>query len=388
MIVELHLLQNLAPANINRDDTGAPKECEFGGVTRARVSSQSWKRAMREAFKHQRLLPKERVGDRTQQIVQELIERIAYTRPRDEAKQVVSALIEHVWKLDDKNQHTPYLILFSQQEIERMVALCIEHWDVLLSTFRAMENRKSQGKKASKEDSGDMPADIKHAFLRLLDGRGAADLALFGRMIADYPANNVEAAAQVAHAISTNAIAREMDYFTAVDDLQKSDTSGAGMIGTVEFNSACFYRYTAVDTQQLEHNLGGDRELAAQALRAYLEAMVIAIPSGKQNSFAAHNPPSLVMVVVRDAGQWSLTNAFAKPVRPTRDHDLVTGSIDALDRYWGRLTQMYGTTGIQQVSVAVLEDVQLAHLGSSKVDAVASIYANTLASAFAKAAAV
>ncbi len=387
MIVELHLLQNLAPANINRDDTGAPKECEFGGVTRARVSSQSWKRAMREAFKHQHLLPKERIGERTLLIAQELIERVAHTRPRDEAEQVVKALIVHVWKLDD-DLHIPYLILFSQQEIDRMVALCIEHWEILLTTYRAMEKSKSQGKKASKEESGDLPADIKTAFKRLLDGRGAADLALFGRMIADYPENNVEAAAQVAHAISTNAIAREMDYFTAVDDLQKSDTSGAGMIGTVEFNSACLYRYTAVDTQQLEHNLGGDRELAAQALRAYLEAMVIAIPSGKQNSFAAHNPPSLVMGVVRDAGQWSLTNAFAKPIHPTRDHDLVTGSINALDRYWGRLTQMYGTTGIQQVSVAVLEDVQLAHLGPSQVDAVATLYATTLASAFMKAATV
>src|SRR5262249_33379271 len=158
------------------------------------------------------------------------------------------------------------------------------------------------------------PKAIRAEMLRRLDGGRAADLALFGRMIANLPERNVEAACQVAHAISTNKMEMEFDFYTAVDDLKPEDTAAAHMLGTVEFHSACFYRYANVDTTQLLTNLGRDADLARGTLQAFLRASVAAIPTGKQNSMAAHNPPSLVLIVVRERGQWNLANAFLKPI--------------------------------------------------------------------------
>jgi CRISPR system Cascade subunit CasC len=157
-----------------------------------------------------------------------------------------------------------------------------------------------------------MPEEIKKELNRLLNGGMAVDLALFGRMLADLPNKNIDAACQVAHALSTNKVSMEFDFFTAVDDLSPEEETGAGMMGTVEFNSACFYRYANIDLKQLTGNLAGDSELAQKAVEAFLRAAVATIPTGKQNSMAAQNPPSLVFAVVRDKGLWSLANAFVK----------------------------------------------------------------------------
>src|SRR5205823_13620574 len=153
---------------------------------------------------------------------------------------------------------------------------------------------------------------------------------------------NVDAACQVAHAISTNMIhSMEMDYYTAVDDIN-NDNPGADMIGTVEFNSACFYRYATLDVAELvggyrdekktrPFGLQGDAELARTTAAAFLTAFVHAVPTGKQNSFAAHNPPSLVFAVVRDGQPVSLANAFVKPIAPREGESLIEKSIQALD---------------------------------------------------------
>jgi CRISPR system Cascade subunit CasC len=182
---------------------------------------------------------------------------------------------------------------------------------------------------------------VAKAVDKLLDGGKAADLALFGRMVADLPDANIDAASQVAHAISTNKVSMEFDYYTAVDDLKPEETEGAGMIGTVGFNSACFYRYANVDTEQLKTNLGGDEELAHKTLEAFLRACVAAVPTGKQNSMAAHNPPSFIFAVVRRSGLWNLANAFLKPISYSPGGDLMENSLKALDGYWGRLSSVY-----------------------------------------------
>ena len=179
-----------------------------------------------------------------------------------------------------------------------------------------------------------------------LDGSRAADLALFGRMLADLPVKNVDGAVQVAHAISTHAVEFEFDYYTAVDDLNTEDETGAGMIGTVEFNSATFYRYTSIDVGDLARNLGGDHQLAVKAALAYIRGFLLAIPSGKQTSFAAQNLPSAALAVVREHGRWSLANAFVRPVPPRTGDGLVAESITRLVKHYGNLTTMYGDDGI------------------------------------------
>ncbi len=365
MFLELHILQNFAPANLNRDDTGAPKDCEFGGHRRARVSSQCLKRAIRQTFKEQELLPADRLAVRTKRVVERIAERLTEQgRPSADAETTAAALIGLIKPnlYDPKNGKTQYLLYLGRDEIERCVSLCQTHWDALST-------------------GTNVPSTVRRELEMALDGGKAADLALFGRMLADLPERNVDAASQVAHALSTNKVSMEMDFYTAVDDLRPEDTEGADMLGTIEFNSACFYRYSNVDLAQLKTNLGGDEELARQTLEAYLRAAITAVPTGKQTSMAAHNPPSLVMAVARERGLWNLANAFVRPVWPGRDGDLIEGSTRALDKYWGDLTSMYGQDGITSTWVATLYPGALGSLGSARIATVDELVQNVLEAA-------
>jgi CRISPR system Cascade subunit CasC len=353
MLVELHILQNFAPANLNRDDTGAPKDCEFGGYRRARISSQAIKRAMRSTFAKLDLVPNENRGERTKRLSEALIERlVAAGKDRDTAETVAATAINGLGlkfqtASDGEAAKTQYLVFLGHKEIDQLTSTCLEHWDVLAS-----------GKA--------LTSTIKNALIGQLDGGKAADVALFGRMLADLPERNIDAASQVAHAISTNRISAEFDFYTAIDDLKPDDTSGADMIGTVEFNSACFYRYANLDVRQLDTNLK-DASLIAPAISAFIHASVLAIPTGKQNSFAAQNPPSFVLAVVRDAGMWSLTNAFVNPIAPGRDGDLIGKSVTALTRYWDTLRSAYGSDGIRGTWCIDLSGTDLAGLTESRV---------------------
>ena len=342
MIVEFHVLQNVAPANLNRDDTGAPKDCIFGGVRRARVSSQSWKRAMRIAFADEALLPAERLGARTTRAAALIAERLVDTgEPADTATSLATAALQAAG-LGVANELTEYLLFLGSDEIDGFAKVARDHRDALLGAGGVGGAGKA-GKKAAKQA---IPDAVQAAARSALDGGRAADVALFGRMLADLPQHNVDGAAQVAHAISTHGVEIEFDFYTAVDDRRPEDTEGAGMLGTVEFVSSCLYRYANVDLRQLAHNLQGDSDLVEATLRAFARVFVTSMPSGKQRTMAARNPPSAVVAVVRDRGAWSLANAFVAPVRSTRDADLVAASAAALGDYWTRLTGMYGMGGI------------------------------------------
>jgi CRISPR system Cascade subunit CasC len=171
----------------------------------------------------------------------------------------------------------------------------------------------------------------------------------------------------------------EFDFYTAVDDLKPEDTAGADMLGTVEFNSACYYRYANLDAAQLTANLQGDGDLARRAAEAFLRASITAVPAGKQHSMAAQNPPSLVFLVARHSGLWSLANAFAKPVRPSGASDLIGESVVRLDRYWGQLTRMYGQAQIVGAWDCTLEDIGLTNLRAVQVESVDALVDKALA---------
>ena len=349
MLIDLHVIQNIAPANLNRDDTGSPKDAIFGGYRRARVSSQAWKRAIRTAFTSDGLLPDDQLAVRTKRVVNELVTKMD-APGRSEAQRVAVAVamlggIGLTADPDSAGEYlTQYLLYIGKDEIAKLAGVADQHWDEL-----ARENPAASaetGKARKKTSKSAITDEIRGEVMRALDGGRAADLALFGRMLADLPAKNVDGAVQVAHAISTHAVEFEFDYYTAVDDLNTRDETGAGMIGTVEFNSATLYRYTNIDLTDLTRNLGDDRELAVKAALAYVRAFLLAIPSGKQSSFAAQNLPSAALAVVRGHGRWSLANAFVQPV-PTRSADgLVAASIAGMVRHYGNLTRMYGDEGI------------------------------------------
>jgi CRISPR system Cascade subunit CasC len=178
--------------------------------------------------------------------------------------------------------------------------------------------------------------------LALLDGGKAVDIALFGRMLADLPQANQDAACQVAHAISTHRVEREFDYYTAVDDKGGADETGADMIGQIEFNSATFYRYAVLDLNKLVENLHGDQELALSAVEAFVTAMARAVPTGKQNTFAAHNAPDFIGISVRYLAPMNLANAFEKPVTARMDRSLTEQSVERLSEADQKLSAVYG----------------------------------------------
>jgi CRISPR system Cascade subunit CasC len=361
MFIEIHAIQNFAPSNLNRDDTGSPKDCEFGGHRRARVSSQCWKRSVREYFQDHDLIPEAQRAVRTKKLVGELADMLRVgkdERTQEQATAVAAAAVAALGlKTDAKKEFKTSVLLFlGRDQIEALASLCHEHWEILLP--RPAKKKEDEKKDEKKKQ------EVINSLKTSLKGSRAADLALFGRMIAEDPGLNVDAACQVAHALSTHRVAPEFDYYTAVDDLGREDETGAGMVGTQEFNSACFYRYANIDFTQLQSNLQGDRELALAGVSAFLESFIMAIPKAKQNSTAAQNLPSFVMIVVRGKGLASLANAFARPV-DGRNAGLMVNSVEALASYWGKLREMYGPNGTRSAFYATTEVAGLDKLNSN-----------------------
>ena len=367
MKIEMHLLQNVAPACLNRDDTNTPKDCEFGGHRRARISSQALKRAIRLSPIFKEVLQAD-LGIRTKGLVSELTRRLTMeAKGEAEAQVVVTGFVEEAMSaVTEGEKKTKVLLYLGGDEMERMGKVLLENYDDLLKAKRE-QDAKEESQKAKKKDKDVFRDACKGVAREFKSGTKAADVALFGRMMAGHAEANVDAACQVAHAISTNKVSMEMDYYTAVDDLSPKEETGAGMIGFTGFNSSCFYRYANIDFDQLRKNLDGDIELANRTVEAFIRASVAALPSGKQNTMAAHNPPEAIFAIVRTSGApVSLANAFCKPVRPGRDSDLMSDSIKGLDAYWGKLTRVYGCDGVAAKTICTVSDVALEHLGDAR----------------------
>jgi CRISPR system Cascade subunit CasC len=366
-IVEIHALQNFAPSNLNRDDTGAPKDALFGGTRRARVSSQCLKRAVRQHFtglvKENALAPGD-VAVRTKR-VWETLSRLLVEKGRtrgeaeEKARMALSAMELSV-KEDGKSE---YLLFLGQREISRVADIIHEKWDSIIASEAAPAEGKKPGK-AKKQAAQSADPELKKALDKVFNGGKAVDVALFGRMLADMPEKNQNAACQVAHAISTHAVEREFDFYTAVDDLKPEDTAGADMMGTVEFNSACFYRYAVVDWETLVSNLQNENELAIKGLRAFLEGFVVAEPTGKQNTFAAHNPPEFIAISVRrNSAPRNLANAFETAIRAKRDESLTRKSAEELIKKARSLQAAFG--GKESTFVLNLVDARLDGFGTN-----------------------
>ena len=268
-IVEIHILQTMPPSNLNRDDTGSPKKAVYGGVTRARVSSQAWKRPTRLKFRE--LVDPNQLGIRTKRVVEVLTDRILRLDPAidpETAQKAAQSVLQDaggiklakprsVKKTDDADDNvnepdqSTYLLFLGSHQYDDLAAI-------------GKEAIASGGIKDFLKNK-----DVKKRVKGILQNDRAIDVALFGRMVADDTDLNVDAAAQVAHAISVQRVDFDSDYFTAVDDVkQDSDEegdAGAAMIGDVEFNSATFYRYANVDVDRLLDTLG-DANATVQAV--------------------------------------------------------------------------------------------------------------------------
>ena len=319
--LQLHLLTFFPPSNLNRDDTGRPKTAVVGGTTRLRLSSQALKRAWRTSPVFATAL-EGHMGARTQRLGEVILAHLREHQMPDEKAIAVARDIAAVFgEVKDAKDPNP-------ARIEQLAFISPEERSAAL----ALADRALAGEKVDAKAAG-----------VLVTADTAADIALFGRMLADNPAFNREAAAQVAHAITTHRVTFEDDYYTAVDDLKTpTEDAGAAFLGEAAFGSGVFYLYLCVDTALLSKNLGGDAVLVATALGALAEAAATAAPSGKQNSFAAHGRAHFILAECGNAQPRTLAGAFARSVV---GDDLMAASITALEQFHAALNAAYGPAG-------------------------------------------
>lgn len=295
LFLDVHVIQTVPPSNINRDDTGSPKTAQYGGVRRARVSSQSWKRAIRKYFNEFGGLTN--IGIRTLDVVQHVADKIMEidgSITKQKAKQMAKELFERVtMKKDGKGKKS-----FQFDKNDKLKALF----------FLSDKQAKQLAEAAIRGETES--ATIKGCIKK----KSSIDIALFGRMLAEDPSLNEDASAQVAHAISTHGVQTEYDFFTAVDDLSPEEHAGAAMLDTVEYNSSTLYRYANVAVHELLAQLG-DSESTVNALKLFVDAFAVSMPTGKINTFANQTLPQLILVTLRDDRPVNLVTAFENPVR-------------------------------------------------------------------------
>ncbi|WP_047180802.1 type I-E CRISPR-associated protein Cas7/Cse4/CasC [Streptomyces sp. MNU77] len=346
-ILDIHILQTVPPSNLNRDDTGSPKSATYGGVRRSRVSSQAWKRATRTAFAE--LLDPSELGIRTKKVVEVLADRVLDLDPslsRAAAQSLAAETIttatgskvavptrKSKQDVEDPAAESTYLMFLSGRQYDALAAMTLEGGkggDVkaLKDFFKEKEN-KARAK-------------------QLVLTKHSVDIALFGRMVADSTDLNVDAAAQVAHALSVHTVEVESDYYTAVDDKNTNAETGAGMIGTVDFNSATLYRYAALDVNRLQENLGVGHDNARpaeptrRAVVAFLEGFITSLPTGKINSFGNQTLPAAVIVKLRSRRPVSYVAAFEEPVAMGGEGGFLTGSCEKLADFVPDLETNFG----------------------------------------------
>lgn len=378
MLVEMHLIQNHAPSNLNRDDTGSPKECFFGGARRGRISSQCLKRSIRRSDIFQQEL-EDHLASRTRRLPELIRERFNLDESLKDYAELAAKKISGFGTSEAKERDpegdgkyaTAQTMFLTNDDIQRVFEVVAE-----------VAREKGTVKKFEQVKGSELQSKAQQKGFRPL----SVDIALFGRMITSEAFLDVQASAQVAHAISTHAVKHEFDFFTAVDDLARTDGAvkedqGADMLGDVEFNSACYYKYFSIDCGGFRDNLLGQgirtsipteevqnaTNLSAVTLEALLRAAVMVTPAAKQNSFAAHQLPAAVLIEVRpNCLPVSYANAFAKPVT-AGTHGLITASIEALKKHVEALTKGFSLKATHRWLLAP-EHPQFAIDGVTRVD--------------------
>ncbi|MGW1260036.1 type I-E CRISPR-associated protein Cas7/Cse4/CasC [Streptomyces sp. NPDC002513] len=327
LYVDVHIVQTVPPANLNRDDQGNPKEAIYGGVRRSRVSSQAWKRATRIHFDAQ--APEPDRATRTKRMTAELAERIARNTDleKEPATRIAAALLAQLGlSAGKKAGETAYLLFYGNAQLDAVAELVTDRVSELAALDDAALSDTLKALPVAEKFTTGHPVGV----------------ALFGRMVANIPALNVDASVQVAHALSTHETQLEFDYFTAVDDENEKEETGAGMIGTIGFNSATLYRYATIGLDQLTTNLGGDTTAALDAVGGFVDSFARSAPTGYQNAFAHRTRPSLVAVVIRQDQPVNLVSAFEEPV--PAEAGVAAASVRRLAEEHTTACQMWGDT--------------------------------------------
>ena len=345
LYVDFHILQTVPPSCINRDDTGSPKTAVYGGVLRARVSSQAWKHAMCAAFAENARLD---VGKRTKKAAELVKEQILVLDPEQKkADKMAKEALKYVGIKSDDKKGTDALIFISSAQAKALAELVV----------------------------GGCTKDEEYE--EALIENPSADMVLFGRMVAQKASLKYDAAAQVAHSISTHAVQNEYDYFTAVDDCQVEDNAGAGHLGTVEYNSSTLYRYATVNVMELAGRLGAAQ--AAETVRAFGEAFLFSMPTGKQNTFANRTLPDAIYVTLREDQPVNLCGAFERAV-PRSAQGYAAPSKAALVQYAQQMYSSFAEAPAQSFTVGSgLEELAPAQTAKAMLDALEKAVRDALA---------
>jgi len=298
-LIELHILQSFPVSCLNRDDVGAPKTATFGGATRARISSQCLKRAIRELA--QEASPKLFAGNRSRLIITPLADALKLNG-------VIDPLATDVAK-----QVGDYLATADEAAAKK------GELKVKTLMFLSPGETAALGKELAEIVKKDPKAKIEKAIAKACKSaalKDAADIAIFGRMVASDHSLTLEGAGMFSHALSTHKADNDLDFFAAVDDLQSQDEAGAGMTGTLEFTSATYYRYSALNLNLLQKHLAAlSLDERKTVVKTFIEAAIQAVPGARKNSMNANTLPCYVIGLVKDKGQpLQLINAFEKAV--------------------------------------------------------------------------
>jgi CRISPR system Cascade subunit CasC len=375
MQLEIHVLQSFPPANLNRDENGMPKSTVFGGYPRARISSQCQKRAVRLFYQENSELSAEQFAQRSRSWLPELKALlVAAEIPEAQADSVAKLALEVLGaKFEADKVESKTILFLGRTEIAAIADILVKNWDKIEPELKGKEP-----KLPAKDPN--IPKVIEKA---LAESGKPGDVALFGRMMASLPTVNVDAAVQMAHAISVNKLQQEFDFFTAVDDLGAGDDAGADHMGETGYNSSTYYRFTTLDTVQLQNNLGSDVQ-AEEIAQAFAEAFIKAIPTGHQNGFAAHSLPAAVMLVVREGQPISLVDAFENPVAPKSGKSLLENTVSKLDSHWAELSKMYGEKSVVFKGIVTREQLaqQLNTLQACEKPSVEELLKDAIAAAF------
>lgn len=285
LYLDIHAIQTLPPSNINRDDTGSPKTALYGGVRRARVSSQSWKRAIRTYFNDNGI--EANVGVRTLNVVDYIANKI----------------------IDKNNQVTMEAAIKMVEDMLNAVGIKLTKEHKVKALFFLGDEQANKLAEAAIKGLKD-----KNELKEILNSNPSVDIALFGRMVADDPSLNEDASCQVAHAISTHAVQNEFDFYTAIDDLSPEDSAGAGMLGNIEYNSSTVYRYANIAIHELLGQLDS-KESTINTIKLFVEAFSNSLPTGKINTFANQTIPDALVVTLREDRPINAVSAFEEPVR-------------------------------------------------------------------------
>lgn len=319
--LEAHIIQTLPPSNINRDREGMPKTCLYGGVPRARVSSQAWKRAMREMF--QTLIDPSKLGIRSREFAGIIADKLNMSADDENLLKVASLLMKKTGLMEGNEK---------PGTLSAIQFLGAPQWAMLADTAReALDSKDAEEyvKTHSKELRARLAAD--HSI----------DVALFGRMTAsddkhataDY---SIDAACQVAHAFSVNRADVELDFYTALDE--HAGASGAAMLQDTGFTSSTLYRYAVLDINLLDRNLDHDKDALRETVQAWLTAFIKSMPGGKKNAFAPETMPSFILTDIRTTRPINLADAFQTPV----EGDITASAVTALTSRFEEMETVYG----------------------------------------------